>query len=239
MSKKHGHGQEQQYASQQERNRAKQERHRRRQQGVTFAAKVGRARKRLRVTHQCIKCNGGMVCSDCQKEREETLATFKLSINRAAHLARNDAATGGFSATKVDTMLAAHERGRHGRSTTVGYDSSYNSFKKQRFTGRVRTSDPLQLCAEASVQQEQEQRQGQRRNPMLSAQLLWRDEMLKSSVAAKLRNQFPNLPFDKFMTVLWVSPEGKGLWKRITSGAPVKDSSPRCETIDELLHKGA
>jgi hypothetical protein len=201
-----------------EANRARQQRHRDKVRAVTTAATHVRATAKVRATVQCTKCNGGVVCSDCARVREEVFAAFSLTVNRATYLNRQRVVTGGYNAKKADAVLATGELAQHG--------------KGPRFTGRPGQKDILQVCAEECVQTEQTNRQGAPRDPLLQ---LWWDHMQFTRATAVLRKKLPNASPIKIIKLLMLTPEGKRIWRKLQGGAPAADGTQRNETLDDLL----
>ena len=237
-----------------EANRARQQRHRDKVRAVTLATIGGEVAAKLQQQVHCIKCSNltrqhgnPVVCPDCQRVRDEGLRDQNLTETRASTTHAGKIVTGGYTATKAERDLAANERGQHGHSGTYQWNrgsddkddgADWKPVKVGRYTGRVGTKDVLQQCAEACVQSDQEQRKGQPRDPKAGMVRVWWEHMRYTLAAATLRKQFPKLSPDKFFYILWESAEGKAAWKRLSAGAPVKDGTQRCESLDDLLHKG-
>jgi hypothetical protein len=243
MSKKRGRPLE--YASPAEANRQRQQRHRDKQLALRLQLRGGEVTSAFA---QCVKCNScaeltrqagtAVVCDNCQRERDAGLASFKLTENRASTNHAGKIISGGYNPVKVDTVLAASDGAQHGRSNTHTFNDEGKAVTKGRYTGPSGKKHILQVCAEGCVESEQIKRAGKPRNPREQMMQVWWSYMEYSPEAGRLRKQFPTMPPSQLRRLLLLSDAGKKVLRKLETGAPVRDSSPRNETLAALLKKG-
>ncbi|MGC1684029.1 MAG: hypothetical protein WA734_00270 [Candidatus Acidiferrales bacterium] len=143
-----------------------------------------------------------------------------MTENKAGHLNRNKIISGGYNATKADLVIAAHSLGIHGRAVHTSGSDDEGKRASGRYTAKVGTNDTLQMCAEAMIDYHWD-KLNDRRHPLFGAMRMWRDGMSVSSQFKAVKDEFPRLPANSILKILWALPVGKDFWNQIRSGKRV------------------
>lgn len=214
--------------------KARVERWRANRRAVTLATIGGKVAGKLA---QCVKCNEcsrltretgtAVVCSACQKVRDDGLAKFGLTENRAGTTHAGKIISGGNSPRHVDEMLATHERNEHGRSATYQWgrdsdDSGTDWRPKQagRFTAREKVRDRLQRSVELMTDKTEVQHAVE--TPyMQKLRKMYAYKLRSCRQYLEFRRTHPDMSHQQTMVALHESDFGKTIWQMLLSGERV------------------
>jgi hypothetical protein len=214
--------------------KARVERWRANKRAVTLASIGGQVAGKLA---QCVKCNEcarltreagtAVVCPACQKVRDDGLALFGLTENRAGTTHAGKIVSGGNSPTHVDEMLATHERNEHGRSATYQWDrdsdnsgTDWRPKKVGRYTAGEKVRDRLQRGVEVVTDKTAVQRSAE--TPyMRKLRQTYYDRLARSMEYVWYKVKHPRASRQQIIAALIETEFGKTLWQMVIHGERV------------------
>lgn len=203
-------GRPREHVNPKEEHRARQQRFRDKKKAKKHQAMGDAYRERV-ACEKCRTANGG-TCESCAHMTSKLLNDMGLRINRGAYFARKELVSGGYDATKTDTVVTAAIRGRHGRGVSIGHDRDGNLVKQGRYTDRVGTKDVMQVWTEKRLDMRA------RHSPQDALRKRFLDHMRYTWEFQEQKRLNPKLSVSDLLELAADTPAGRDTWKRFQAG---------------------